>query len=165
MHPLTLAGDSAARHARGGGGDRCAMRAKAVLASRSFTRCLIRTAIARAQTEAHAPMLTLDDVHRYRALYWEGGLVDALGDGDRCCARRYRSRLRVSTACRPLLAIGAEHDPLRDDARASNGFARPAGPRITGWERGWCTAAGALGTAQAARLHRTVGGFLLAPHA
>jgi acetyl esterase/lipase len=62
-------------------------------------------------TEAHAPMLTLVDVHTFRDLYW--------GKGE---SASYPSWTIPLDAARfdglpPTLAIGAEHDPLRDDAR------------------------------------------------
>ncbi|WGS52498.1 alpha/beta hydrolase [Paraburkholderia sp. D15] len=60
-------------------------------------------------TEAHAPMLTLRDVHAFRDLYWGA-------------QRPYPAWTIPLEASRydnlpPTLAIGAEHDPLRDDAR------------------------------------------------
>ncbi|MGU7779213.1 alpha/beta hydrolase [Burkholderia sp. PU8-34] len=110
-------------------------------------------------TEAHAPMLTLDDVHRYRALYW----------GD-------RSPPRVAVpldAARfdglpPVLAIGAEHDPLRDDARVYAERIRDAGGVARFW-LGEGLVHGcwrALDTSpQAARMHREIAAFLVAPRA
>ena len=112
-------------------------------------------------------MLTLDDVHRYRALYWEGGLVDALGDGDPLLRASVPLAASRFDGLPPVLAIGANTIRCATTrACTSNGFARPAGPRITGWERaGARLLARARNELQAARLHRTVGGFLLAPHA
>jgi len=75
------------------------------------------------ETEAHAPMLTLADVRRYAESYW--------GDA--------RDRDRTSVAWTipldatryddlpPTLAIGVEHDPLRDDARVFAERIRAAG--------------------------------------
>lgn len=62
------------------------------------------------ETEAHAPMLTLADVHAFRDLYWGGE------------QRPYPTWTLPLDATRidglpPTLAIGCEHDPLRDDAR------------------------------------------------
>ncbi|MFM0403832.1 alpha/beta hydrolase [Paraburkholderia aspalathi] len=60
------------------------------------------------ESEAHAPMLTLANVHAFRDLYW----------GER---PPYPARTIPLDAARfdrlpPTLALGAEHDPLRDDA-------------------------------------------------
>ncbi|SIT47764.1 Alpha/beta hydrolase fold-3 domain protein [Paraburkholderia ribeironis] len=62
-------------------------------------------------TEAYAPMLTLTDVYAFRDSYW--------GKGE---SARYPAWTIPLDAARfdalpPTLAIGAEHDPLRDDAR------------------------------------------------
>ncbi|ACC72438.1 alpha/beta hydrolase [Paraburkholderia phymatum] len=59
-------------------------------------------------TEADAPMLTLADVRRYGELYWRGRPVDT-----------WTVPLEASRydGLPPTLAIGVEHDPLRDDAR------------------------------------------------
>lgn len=120
------------------------------------------------ETEAHAPMLTLDDVHRYRALYWEGDLIDALGDGNPLLRASVPLAAARFDGLPPVLAIGAEHDPLRDDARVYVERIRAAGGAAHYW-MGEGLVHGcwrALKTSpQAARLHRTVGGFLLAPHA
>ncbi|MBN3756898.1 alpha/beta hydrolase [Paraburkholderia sp. Tr-20389] len=59
-------------------------------------------------TEADAPMLTLADVRRYGALYWRGR--------SDCTWTVPLEALRYD-GLPPTLAIGVEHDPLRDDAR------------------------------------------------
>ncbi|WP_186180926.1 alpha/beta hydrolase [Burkholderia gladioli] len=61
-----------------------------------------------AEAEAHAPMLTLDEVRLYRRLYW-GDAAPPAGTVPLFAAR--------FDGLPPLLAVGAEHDPLRDDAR------------------------------------------------
>ncbi|HGL4256847.1 alpha/beta hydrolase [Burkholderia dolosa] len=168
--PLTLAGDSAGgnlaaavatalRDAGEGGIDGVAL---------VYPMLGIEPQSPARETEAHAPMLTLDDVHRYRALYWQRNLSDLQLTDD--------ALLRASVplaACRfdglpPVLAIGAEHDPLRDDARVYVERIRAAGGAARCWigeglvHGCWR----ALRTSpQAARMHRMVGGFLLAPHA
>ncbi|WP_269503091.1 alpha/beta hydrolase [Burkholderia sp. IMCC1007] len=119
------------------------------------------------ETEAHAPMLTLDDVHRYRALYWGDVDADAPASNDdpllRASVPLAASRF---DALPPVLAIGAEHDPLRDDARVYVERIRAAGGAARYW-MGQGLVHGcwrALGTSpQVARMHRMVGAFLLAP--
>lgn len=71
-----------------------------------------------AATEAEAPMLTLADMHAYRALY----LGDKMADGYDfpLLARRFDGLPRT-------LAIAVEHDPLRDDARVFVERIRAAG--------------------------------------
>ncbi|AOJ19590.1 alpha/beta hydrolase [Burkholderia cenocepacia] len=120
------------------------------------------------EAEAHAPMLTLDDVHRYRALYWGGDLADVLRDGNPLLRASVPLEATRFDGLPPVLAIGAEHDPLRDDARVYVERIRAAGGIAHYWigeglvHGCWR----ALGTSpQAARMHRMVGGFLLAPHA
>ncbi|MFM0474198.1 alpha/beta hydrolase [Paraburkholderia strydomiana] len=60
-------------------------------------------------TEAQAPMLTLTDVHAFRDMYW----------GETAPYPKWTIPLDAARydALPPTLAIGAEHDPLRDDAR------------------------------------------------
>ncbi|HEM7876832.1 TPA: alpha/beta hydrolase [Burkholderia contaminans] len=170
VHPLTLAGDSAGgmlaagvatalRDAGEGGVDGIAL---------VYPMLGFEPQSPARETEAHAPMLTLDDVHRYRALYWEGGLSEALGDGNPLLRASVPLAASRFDGLPPVLAIGAEHDPLRDDARVYVERIRAAGGAAHYW-MGEGLVHGcwrALGTSpQAARLHRTVGGFLLAPHA
>ncbi|MCA8408409.1 alpha/beta hydrolase [Burkholderia cenocepacia] len=120
------------------------------------------------EAEAYAPMLTLDDVHRYRALYWGGDLADVLRDGNPLLCASVPLEATRFDGLPPVLAIGAEHDPLRDDARVYVERIRAAGGIARYW-MGEGLVHGcwrALGTSpQAARMHRLVGGFLLAPHA
>ncbi|TPB76667.1 alpha/beta hydrolase [Burkholderia pseudomallei] len=108
-------------------------------------------------THAHAPMLTLDDVHAYRRHYW--GDAGAPPGALPLDARRF-------DGLPPVLAIGAAHDPLRDDARVYAERIRSAG----GAARFWCGDGLVHGcwraldtSAQAARMHRAVCAFLLAP--
>ena len=119
------------------------------------------------ETEARAPMLTLDDVHRYRALYWGDADETALNDDPLLRASVPLAASRFD-GLPPVLAIGAEHDPLRDDARVYVERILAAGGAARYW-RGEGLVHGcwrALGTSpQAARMHRMIGGFLLAPHA
>ncbi len=69
------------------------------------------------ETEAHAPMLTLADVHAFRDLYW--GTCERKHGGE--CAPYPAWTIPLDAArfdgLPPTLAIGVEHDPLRDDAR------------------------------------------------
>ncbi|WOD16474.1 alpha/beta hydrolase [Paraburkholderia kirstenboschensis] len=60
-------------------------------------------------TEAQAPMLTLTDVHAFRDMYW----------GETAPCPKWTIPLDATRYddLPPTLAIGAEHDPLRDDAR------------------------------------------------
>lgn len=170
VQPLTLAGDSAGgmlaaavatalRDAGEGGVDGIAL---------VYPMLGFEPQSPARETEAHAPMLTLDDVHRYRALYWEGDLIDALGDGNPLLRASVPLAAARFDGLPPVLAIGAEHDPLRDDARVYVERIRAAGGAAHYW-MGEGLVHGcwrALKTSpQAARLHRTVGGFLLAPHA
>ncbi|WP_158934855.1 alpha/beta hydrolase [Burkholderia sp. S171] len=75
-------------------------------------------------TEAHAPMLTLADVHAYRELYWQ----------DR---EPYPQMTPLDAShfggLPPTLAIGVEHDPLRDDACLYIERIRAAGGDGTLW--------------------------------
>ncbi|AIO34639.1 alpha/beta hydrolase fold family protein [Burkholderia cenocepacia] len=126
------------------------------------------------ETEAHAPMLTLDDVHRYRALYWNGrfedddAALDALLNDDPLLRASVPLAAKRFDGLPPVLAIGVEHDPLRDDARVYVERIVAAG----GPARYWMGAGlvhgcwRALATSpQAVRMHRLVGEFLLAPRA
>ncbi|WP_176054561.1 alpha/beta hydrolase [Paraburkholderia caribensis] len=70
-------------------------------------------------SEADAPMLTLADVRRYGALYWSSPARD----------HAWTVPLEASRydGLPPTLAIGVEHDPLRDDARVFAERIRAAG--------------------------------------
>ncbi|WP_175835339.1 alpha/beta hydrolase [Burkholderia anthina] len=171
--PLTLAGDSAGgnlaaavatalRDANEGGVDGIAL---------VYPMLGIEPQSPARETEARAPMLTLDDVHRYRALYWGDADADtntdepALNDDPLLRASVPLAAARFD-GLPPVLAIGAEHDPLRDDARVYVERIRAAGGAAHYW-MGQGLVHGcwrALGTSpQAARMHRMVGAFLLAP--
>jgi acetyl esterase len=74
-------------------------------------------------TEAEAPMLTLADVHRFRDAYW-GKSAERAGErskesGQSTFGPAWTIPLAASrfNGLPPTLAFGAEHDPLRDDAR------------------------------------------------
>ncbi|WP_175857560.1 alpha/beta hydrolase [Burkholderia anthina] len=171
--PLTLAGDSAGgnlaaavatalRDANEGGVDGIAL---------VYPMLGIEPQSPARETEARAPMLTLDDVHHYRALYWGDADADtntdepALNDDPLLRASVPLAAARFD-GLPPVLAIGAEHDPLRDDARVYVERIRAAGGAAHYW-MGQGLVHGcwrALGTSpQAARMHRMVGAFLLAP--
>ena len=167
--PLTLAGDSAGgnlaaavatalRDAGEGGIDGIAL---------VYPMLGIEPQSPARETEARAPMLTLDDVHRYRVLYWGDADETALNDDPLLRASVPLAASRFD-GLPPVLAIGAEHDPLRDDARVYVERILAAGGAARYW-RGEGLVHGcwrALGTSpQAARMHRMIGGFLLAPHA
>ena len=80
-------------------------------------------------SEARAPMLTLADVHEFRDAYW--------GNGEQRSEEREESTFGPAwtiplaatgfDGLPPTLAIGAEHDPLRDDARVFVERIRAAG--------------------------------------
>lgn len=79
-------------------------------------------------TEAQAPMLTLADVHAFRHHYWGDLPRDQLPptwmlplDADRF------------DGLPPVLSIGVEHDPLRDDARVFAERIRAAGGDARSW--------------------------------
>ncbi|WP_321922213.1 alpha/beta hydrolase [Burkholderia sp. BCC1998] len=168
--PLTLAGDSAGgnlaaavatalRDAGEGGIDGIAL---------VYPMLGFEPQLPARETEAHAPMLTLDDVHRYRALYWGSEGDDAPSDDDPLLRASVPLAAARFDGLPPVLAIGAEHDPLRDDARVYVEHILAAGGAARYW-MGEGLVHGcwrALGTSpQAARMHRMIGGFLLAPHA
>ncbi|MFX1765462.1 alpha/beta hydrolase [Paraburkholderia sp. A1RI-2L] len=73
-------------------------------------------------TQANAPMLTLADVRRYGALYWGA-------DVENRALAAWTIPLEASRydGLPPVLAIGVEHDPLRDDARLFAARIRAAG--------------------------------------
>src|SRR6218665_266565 len=108
-------------------------------------------------TEAHAPMLTLADIDRYRALYW--------GDRPPPPATVPLDAARFD-GLPPVLALGAEHDPLSDDARVYVERIRAAGGAARFWfgqglVHGCWRAQGS--SPQAARMHEVIGNFLRAP--
>ncbi|WP_025596780.1 alpha/beta hydrolase [Burkholderia sp. WSM2230] len=76
-------------------------------------------------TEAHAPLLTLTDVHAFRGMYW-GETAPRADWTVPLDAERY-DRLP------PTLAIGAKHDPLRDDARVFVERMQAAGGQARLW--------------------------------
>ncbi|MFM0012883.1 alpha/beta hydrolase [Paraburkholderia sediminicola] len=71
------------------------------------------------ESEAHAPMLTLANVRAFRDLYW----------GERPPYPAWTIPLDAARFDRlpPTLAVGVEHDPLRDDARVFVERANAAG--------------------------------------
>ncbi|MCC8400762.1 alpha/beta hydrolase [Paraburkholderia sp. MMS20-SJTN17] len=76
-------------------------------------------------TEAHAPMLTLADVHQFRDAYW--GKSEDGGEAAPGPAWTIPLAATRFDGLPPTLAIGAEHDPLRDDARVFVERIRAAG--------------------------------------
>ncbi|WP_118180196.1 alpha/beta hydrolase fold domain-containing protein [Paraburkholderia phosphatilytica] len=76
------------------------------------------------ETEAQAPMLTLPGLLVYRQRYWNDVREPAWTIP--LDARRY-------DGLPPVLAIGAEHDPLRDDARVLAERIRAAGGNARFW--------------------------------
>ncbi|MDR6471403.1 alpha/beta hydrolase [Paraburkholderia graminis] len=88
-------------------------------------------------TEAHAPMLTLADVHAFRDIYWGGSCGESRG-GSWGGSAPYPEWTVPLDAARygslpPTLAIGAEHDPLRDDARVFAERIQAAGGQARLW--------------------------------
>jgi acetyl esterase len=75
-------------------------------------------------TEADAPMLTLADVRAYSQLYWGEAPPPAWTVPIE--AARF-------DGLPPILAIGAEHDPLRDDARVFGERVQAAGGDVDAW--------------------------------
>ncbi|AOK50485.1 alpha/beta hydrolase [Burkholderia sp. MSMB617WGS] len=111
------------------------------------------------EAEAHAPMLTLAHVHAYRRFYW--GDAEPPREAMPLGARRF-------DGLPPVLAVGAEHDPLRDDARVYTERIRSAGGVARFWHGDGLVHGcwRALDTSpQAARMHRIVCDFLVAPGA
>ncbi|MFM0499898.1 alpha/beta hydrolase [Paraburkholderia caffeinilytica] len=77
------------------------------------------------ESEAHAPMLTLADVRAFRDLYW----------GEQPPYPAWTIPLDAARYDRlpPTLAIGVEHDPLRDDARVFVERVNAAGGQAQLW--------------------------------
>ncbi|MBB5411756.1 acetyl esterase/lipase [Paraburkholderia sp. HC6.4b] len=75
-------------------------------------------------TESDAPMLTLADVHKFRDAYWGKGEEADPTPGPAWTIPLAATRF---DGLPPTLAIGAEHDPLRDDARVFVERIREAG--------------------------------------
>jgi acetyl esterase len=106
-------------------------------------------------TEADAPMLTLAAVRRYSRLYWGEALPPAWTVP--IDARRF-------DGLPPVLAIGVEHDPLRDDARVFAERIAAAGGPVQCWVAPglvhgcWRALATSPGVQ---RLHARVCGFLI----
>jgi acetyl esterase/lipase len=80
-------------------------------------------------TEAHAPMLTLADVHAFRDSYWGESDENSQNSETPTHGPAWTIPLAGSRfdGLPPTLAIGAEHDPLRDDARVFVERIRAAG--------------------------------------
>jgi acetyl esterase/lipase len=80
-------------------------------------------------TEADAPMLTLADVHKFRDAYWGKNGEKTEEGGEATPAPAWTIPLAATRfeGLPPTLAIGAEHDPLRDDARVFVERIRAAG--------------------------------------
>lgn len=77
------------------------------------------------ETEAHAPMLKLADVHAFRDLYW--------GTHPPYPAWTIPLDATRFDGLPAVLAIGAEHDPLRDDARTFAERVNAAGGEAQFW--------------------------------
>ncbi|MDR8395570.1 alpha/beta hydrolase [Paraburkholderia sp. USG1] len=77
------------------------------------------------ETEAHAPMLKLADVHAFRDLYW--------GAHPPYPAWTIPLEATHFDGLPPVLAIAAEHDPLRDDARVFAERINAAGAEARLW--------------------------------
>ncbi|MFL9875334.1 alpha/beta hydrolase [Paraburkholderia megapolitana] len=112
---LLLAGDSAggnlaagvAVHLRDAGVDDAAAIAAIAGIALVYPMLGFEPQLPARDTEADAPMLTLADVHAFRRLYW--GDVSPPAWTVPLDAGRF-------DGLPPVLAIGVEHDPLRDDA-------------------------------------------------
>jgi acetyl esterase/lipase len=82
-------------------------------------------------------MLTLADVHAFRDMYWGGSCGESRG-GSWGGSAPYPEWTVPLDAARygslpPTLAIGAEHDPLRDDARVFAERIQAAGGQARLW--------------------------------
>jgi acetyl esterase len=82
--------------------------------------------------EAHAPMLTLADVYSFRRLYW-GDRWDERHDDASSQAWTLPLHADCFAGLPKTLAIGVEHDPLRDDARVFVERIQAAGGEAQAW--------------------------------
>jgi acetyl esterase/lipase len=81
-------------------------------------------------TEAHAPMLTLADVDAFRCLYWGDRRAERQGDAPAWTLPLHADRFDDLPV---TLAMGVEHDPLRDDARVFVERIHAAGGQAQAW--------------------------------
>jgi acetyl esterase/lipase len=84
------------------------------------------------ETEAHAPMLTLADVYAFRRLYW-GDTRGETRDETPPLAWTLPLHADRFDGLPATLAVGVEHDPLRDDARVFVERIQAAGGHAQAW--------------------------------